>query len=245
MQQTKHSQHHQPTDDGSAVSGLSASAGGYTLDLSTKTLAGEGGQLKFVIRDPDGEVVRKFRGTHERELHLIIVSRDLWDYAHLHPTRDAQGNWSVSLPRLEPGTYRVYADFAVAEGPALTLRHEATVPGERPLRPLPPASSAVRVDGFDIALDGKLKAGSTMLTTRVERDGAPAELEPYLGANAHLVAIRAEDGAFLHVHPLQDDRPRHEVSFNAHFRSAGSYRMFLDFQVDRVVRTAAFTVEVL
>src|SRR5687768_8095626 len=100
MEQTKHAQHHQPTEDGAAAAGLSASAGGYTLDLTTKTLAGEGGQLKFVIRAPDGEAVRKFRVTHERELHLITASHDLWDYAHLHPTRDARGNWSVSLPRL-------------------------------------------------------------------------------------------------------------------------------------------------
>jgi hypothetical protein len=244
MERTKHTEHQHPTDGGAALSGLSASAGGYTLDVSTKTLASDGGRLNFVVRGPDGGAVRKFRVTHERELHLILVSRDLLDYAHLHPTRDAEGNWSVSLPHLEPGTYRLYTDFEVAGGPALTLREEATAPGERPLRPMPPASPAVHVDGFGVALAGALLSGSTRLLMRVEHGGAPAELEPYLGANAHLVAIRAEDGAFLHVHPLHDDRPRHEVAFNVHFPSGGRYRLFLDFQVHGVVRTAAFTVEV-
>ena len=83
-----------------------------------------------------------------------------------------------------------------------------------------------------------------MLTTRIERDGEPVtDLEPYLGAFGHLVALRAGDLAYLHVHPEEGepgpgDRLRDRVP-----RRRATYRLFLDFQHGGVVRTAAFTVE--
>jgi hypothetical protein len=46
------------------------------------------------------------------------------------------------------------------------------------------------------------------------------------------------------VHPHDADQPAGQVSFAADFVSAGSYRLFLQFQVAGIVHTAAFTVEV-
>ena len=71
------------------------------------------------------------------------------------------------------------------------------------------------------------------------RDGRPVKLDKYLGAKGHLVALREGDLAFLHVHP--DER---SLRFEATFPSAGRYRLFLQFQVDGRVHTAAFTHEV-
>ena len=49
-----------------------------------------------------------------------------------------------------------------------------------------------------------LRAGQpTALSFAVRRDGqAVADLEPYLGAIGHLVALRRGDLAYLHVHPM-------------------------------------------
>jgi hypothetical protein len=69
--------------------------------------------------------------------------------------------------------------------------------------------------------------------------------DPYLGASGHLVALRAGDLAFLHVHPLGDATERAPgIRFAAEFPTAGTYRLFLDVSIDGTVRTAAFTVEV-
>ena len=65
------------------------------------------------------------------------------------------------------------------------------------------------------------------------------KLDQYLGAKGHLVALREGDLAFLHVHPDAD-----RLRFRATFPTAGRYRLFLQFQVDRRVHTAAFTHEV-
>lgn len=92
-------------------------------------------------------------------------------------------------------------------------------------------------------MDGDLKAGAASeLTLSVSKDGKPVtDLEPYLGAYGHLVALRSGDLAYLHVHP-HDGRPGPEVSFTATAPSTGTYRLFLDFKHDGEVRTAAFTV---
>jgi hypothetical protein len=82
----------------------------------------------------------------------------------------------------------------------------------------------------------------------VSKDGAPVtDLQPYLAAYGHLVALREGDLAYLHVHPEGapgDGRtpagPR--IQFIAEVPTEGSYRLFLDFQHNGVVRTAEFTV---
>jgi hypothetical protein len=82
----------------------------------------------------------------------------------------------------------------------------------------------------------------------VSKDGQPVtDLQPYLAAYGHLVALREGDLAYLHVHP--DGAPGDgvtpagpQIEFVAEVPSAGGYRLFLDFQHDGVVRTAEFTV---
>ena len=73
------------------------------------------------------------------------------------------------------------------------------------------------------------------------------DLQPYLAAYGHLVALRAGDLAYLHVHPagapgdgVTPAGPG--ITFYATAPTAGDYRLYLDFQHDGVVRTAEFTV---
>jgi hypothetical protein len=99
----------------------------------------------------------------------------------------------------------------------------------------------VDVDGLRVTLGkGASRAGAeSQLTFSVTRDGKPVEVQEYLGARGHLVALRQGDLAFLHVHPDEDS-----LKFMATFPTAGAYRLFLQFQVDGRVHTAAFTQEV-
>jgi hypothetical protein len=82
------------------------------------------------------------------------------------------------------------------------------------------------------------------VTFTVLRDGrAVTDLEPYLGAYGHLVALRSGDLGYLHVHA--DDAAAStggEVRFVADVPTPGDYRLYLDFQHDGVVRTAEFAV---
>ncbi|GAA2765146.1 hypothetical protein GCM10010103_41870 [Streptomyces paradoxus] len=232
--------------------GLQISEGGYTLDLETpRVTAGKRAGLRFTVRDADGRAVTAYQREHDKELHLIVASRDLVTYRHLHPTRAADGTWStpVDLPRA--GGYRVFADFTPDKKAAenLTLGADLAASGPYQARQLPKESATARADGYEVRLTGALRPGkASELKLKVARDGKPVtDLQPYLGAYGHLVALRSGDLAYLHVHPNGEPgdgttRPGPDISFTATAPSSGSYRLFLDFKHEGTVHTAAFTV---
>jgi hypothetical protein len=232
-------------DEGSDLpaAGLLVAQDGYTLVPDTTTLAG-GTPFGFVVTGPDGHAVVDFDVEHDKQLHLIVASRDLRRFAHVHPERDADGRWRVDLPDLPPGPYRAFADFRPTGGPALVLGVDVVVPGEL-ASPTPLlASTVVDVDGFEVTLDGHAEAGTTStMTVTVRRDGEVVTTAPYLGAAGHLVALRDGDLAYLHVHPL-DDEPAGPVRFGVELPSSGTYALFFDFLVDGTVHTAPFVLEV-
>ncbi|MFE2125754.1 hypothetical protein [Streptomyces amritsarensis] len=232
--------------------GLQISQDGYTLDLLTPRLtAGRETLLRFAIRDDAGAAVTDYATAHDKELHLIVASRDLNTFRHLHPTRAADGTWSIPVELPAAGGYRVFADFTPAGEDArpLTLGADLAAAGTYQPQDLPPQNSTAEVDGYTVTLHGTLTAGRTTgLTLGVAKDGKPVtDLQPYLGAYGHLVALRAGDLAYLHVHPEGEPgdgttRPGPAISFTATAPTDGAYRLFLDFKHQDTVRTAAFTL---
>src|SRR5699024_2851382 len=106
------------------------------------------------------------------------------------------------------------------------------------------------VDGFDVSVEGDLTAGeASQLTMTVTRDGEPVtELEPYLGAFGHLVALRDGDLSYLHVHPHGDEPQAGETSgpeivLEATAPTESRYLLYLDFQVDGEVHTAPLVTD--
>ncbi|GAA1247170.1 MULTISPECIES: hypothetical protein [Streptomyces] len=228
--------------------GLQISERGYTLDLRTRHIAaaGERTELSFAItKDDTGRKVTAYRTEHGKQLHLIVASRDLTVYRHLHPARAADGTWKTPVELPKAGGYRVFADFTPqAEKEGLTLGADLAVAGKYAPRDLPAASrTAGAGDGYEVRLSGGLGAGSASeLTLSVAKNGKPVtDLQPYLGSYGHLVALRSGDLAYLHVHPNKGG-PGPEVSFTATAPSTGTYRLFLDFKHNGTVRTAEFTV---
>lgn len=232
--------------------GLQISEGGYSLDLRTPGVtAGKRSDLSFVIRDDDGRAVTAYQREHDKELHLIVASRDLGTYRHLHPTRAADGTWSIPVELPRAGGYRVFADFTPAKKGAENLTLGADLAAAGPFEPqrLPAPNTTAEVHGYEVRLDGVLRPGKEReLKLEVSRGGRPVtDLQPYLGAYGHLVALRSGDLAYLHVHPNGEPgdgrtRPGPEISFTATAPSSGTYRLFLDFKHEGKVHTAEFTV---
>ena len=242
-----------PTADAAPLpGGLMVSEDGYTLRLDDRTVpAGEQVPLRFQILGPDGAPVTGYRTEHDKDLHLIAVRRDLSHFQHVHPVLDAEGTWSVPLDLSAPGEYRVYADFTpTGHDGGLVLGADLAVPGPFEPAPLPaPTAVAQVVDGYQVTIAGDLVPGqASPLTLTVSRNGRPVtDLQPYLAAYGHLVALRAGDLAYLHVHPAGEPgdgvTPAGPgITFYATAPSAGDYRLFLDFQHAGVVRTAEFTL---
>jgi hypothetical protein len=231
-----------------AVRGLGVAENGMRLVVADPDVArGATEQLSFQIVSADGEPRTAFDVTHTKRMHVIVVRRDLTGFQHVHPEMAADGTWSVPLRLAEAGTYRVFADFSV-DGEATTLAGDLRVDGDADLRDLPVAATRAlsRPGGYDVRLsaDDPHAGEEASLRFAVSRDGAPAALQPYLGAGGHLVALREGDLAFLHVHPTGDGGEDGSVEFGATFPTAGRYRLFLQFVVDGELQTVAFTEEV-
>ncbi len=232
--------------------GLAVTEDGYTLALGQSSLpAGAGVPLTFEVLGPDGHAVTDYAVRHDEDLHLIAVRRDLTGYQHVHPDLGADGVWRVPLD-LTPGAWRIFADFAAdADGEDRTLGADLSVAGDYAPEALPATARTAAVDGYEVTLAGDLAAGEeSELTLAVTRDGAPVtDLQPYLGAYGHLVALRSGDLAYLHVHPTGEPGDGRTpagpgITFATTTPSAGSYRLFLDFRHGDVVRTVALTVTV-
>jgi hypothetical protein len=232
--------------------GLAVSDAGYTFaPAKTFFAAGEKTELRFTIQGPDGKPVTKYTKTHEKDLHLIVVRRDLSGFHHVHPTMAADGTWSIPFTFTAGGTWRLYADFQPAgHDSTLTLGTDVNVTGLYVPVPVNEPSAVNSIDGYDVTLAGTPVAGKeSELTFTVNRDGKPVtDLQPYLGAFGHLVSLRGGDLAYLHNHPAEDAKPGTKggpsIKFATTFPTAGTYSLFLDFQHAGKVRTAEFTVKV-
>lgn len=232
-----------------APPGLAVSERGYTLQLDSPPVVEIGRTvLRFSILGPDGHPVLNYQRKHEKDLHLIAVSRDLGSFRHVHPRLDQDGSWSVPIDLDRAGNWHVYADFTPdGQDEGLVLATDLTATGDVAPQRLPAPASSVEVDGYRVALAGHLEAGSTSeLTFTVTRAGKPVDdLTPYLGADGHLVALRLGDLAYLHTHPTaHEPTGGPQIRFGATFPTAGTYRVFLDFEHAGQVHTAPFTIVV-
>ncbi|MEU8637153.1 hypothetical protein AB0C38_33695 [Amycolatopsis sp. NPDC048633] len=229
--------------------GLASAADGYTLTPADTTLTpGATTKFTFEITGPDGAAVTAYDVEHEKRMHFIVVRRDTAGYQHLHPELGADGTWTVPVTVADAGSYRAFADFTPSGGEGQTLGVDLVAPGV--FQPVEHRESRVAdVGGYRVRLDGDLVPGrSSRLTATVAEGGRDVtDLQPYLGAYGHLVALRGGDLGYLHVHP--DGAPGDgrtsagpAATFFAEVPSAGTYRLFLDFRHGDVVRTAEFTV---
>ncbi len=240
------------SETGGQPPGLAVSESGYTLiPKATFFQPGKPQNLAFTIQGPDGKPVTQYTQTHEKDLHLIVVRRDLSGFHHVHPTRAADGTWSIPFTFTAGGTWRMFTDFQPAgHDKTLTLGADLNVSGLYIPVPLSEPASIFSFDGYDVTLAGTPAAGKEAeLTFTISRGGKLVkDLQPYLGAFGHLVSLRGGDLAYLHTHPSEEAKAGMkggpQITFGTTFPTAGTYSLFLDFQHAGKVHTAEFTVNV-
>jgi hypothetical protein len=228
------------THSAAATAGLAQAEDGLRLVLDDAARSAGSQPLRFRIVKENGATVRDFDMKHARRMHLIVVRRDLSGFQHLHPEQTADGGWEVPLELPEAGSYRVFADFS-SGGESHTLGTDLHVTGAfDPRRPPHPESTAVTDGGYEVRLG---ESDGDVRFTVFEDGRRVRDIEPYLGARGHLVALREGDLAYLHVHPESEATEGSDIRFRVEYPSEGRYRLFLQFKLDGRVQTAAFTRE--
>jgi hypothetical protein len=230
-----------PSGAESKATGLAQAENGLRLVVDDPSQAATAQRLRFRIVGKDDATLRQFDLEHDRRMHLIVVRRDLSGFRHLHPEQTAGGGWEVPLRLAAAGSYRVFADFS-SGGDAHTLGTDLHVEGEFVPEELPHPATTARTDsGYEVRL---AERGDEGRFTVFKGGRQVRDIEPYLGARGHLVALRGGDLAFLHVHPESKASEGSDIRFGIEYPSAGRYRLFLQFKLDGKVHTAAFTREV-
>lgn len=216
----------------------------------------------FSIVDDEGNTLKDFNITHTKQLHLIVASKDLAYFQHVHPELDkATGVFTMSgLTFPVNGPYRIFADFAAAGGqvdargtPLMVTPSQDVVVGDEKSYTSAPLGAEDKVktfDGYQVTLgtDKPLQVGAEgMITFDILQDGKKVtDLEPYLGALGHSVILREGTLDFIHAHPIEDVSAKQNgtVKFMVSFPEAGKYKIFTQFQRGGKVVTTDFVVSV-
>ena len=224
-------------------------AHGQVLDLrATPTLGGA--RLRLAVRQPGSPAnLRRFVTAHEHPMHLFVVGENLEFFAHEHPAPQPDGVFMVDLTLPRPGPYMAIVEYQI-EGGAPRMVQQAFTTGVAFARTARPAVDPIAkmVDGVRVSLDAAaVKAGEPRpLQVRVAdaATGAPVtDLEPYLGAGAHLFAVSADLSEAVHEHPaVAGSGP--DITVRPLFPRAGLFKIWIQFQRGGRVTTAAFVIDV-
>ena len=211
--------------------------------LTDTPVAGEPFTFDLILSDGEGRPVTTddLMVVHDHKLHVLVVDEALEDYTHTHPKPGPDGLYRVIFTPEFARTYRVWADYRLAEAGDHDHEHddhshdehdhhdhhaegsvpiavsEALIVGEEAGPDLSGDDVLTATAGgltYTLLTDGALTTGgSERLIIKVTGpDGAPFEaLEPIMGAYAHLVGFNRGATEMVHAHP-EGDHPHGAAS---------------------------------
>ena len=232
---------------------------------------GKSVDVRFNIKDEQGNVLKDFQVTHKKLLHFVVVRKDLQQFQHIHPVLNQQtGEFSVSVTFPTDGPYRTFADFAPKNaqmGPGgmplmVTLNKDLAVGNMGKYQvAVPQVDNSIlkTVDGYRVNYNfpKEIKAQTEVeFSLIIEKDNVDVKLENYLGAKGHSVILRKDNLDYIHTH-AQDmnhggdakNSMNHEMSgdsvtFDTSFPEPGIYKVFTQFQINGKVLTSDYTLQV-
>ena len=238
----------------------------YHVDIDTPRgiVAGRPFRLRLTVRHPRSRaVVQDFAVVHEKRFHMFVIGEDLTHYDHVHPEQQADGSWAIDVTLPRSGRYRLYSDFLPTGGtpqvnnqPLVTSDVEAGETAAAEGRLVPDRLLNHVVGDLSVTLE--LPAGG-LLAGREERflyrladarTGKPVDdVEPYLGAWGHSMAVSENMSRMVHAHPVElvpDGQPAARagptLTFKAALPEAGTYRIWTQIKRRGEIATAVFTV---
>ncbi len=214
----KHADKHSErvSDDSSSIvqkySDCSVSA---EMQMDGKVVAGKPVNAKLVLKHRNGQPITpaELAVVHTEKLHLFVADSSLKDYHHIHPQPTGEpGVLAFSFTPQTSNNYSAWADFTmIKNGQNHKLRTEMPSASGRNIPASVRANSHAENKGlnFDWKSEPLQKDVATVVEVNVtDARGKPAtDLEPVMGAFAHLVGFSADGKSIIHTHPL-DAEPR-------------------------------------
>ncbi|MBU7595678.1 hypothetical protein AB3Z07_26720 (plasmid) [Metabacillus halosaccharovorans] len=199
--------------------------------------------LRIHLEDVEGNAPELLL-THEKYMHVIVVSNDLQEFYHVHPEQKDKYTYEVNLPLISK-LYKVFIDISPND------KQYLIEPNSLDLN----KSSHTHFDNDNLKVntgDKKVINGKTVELThdpfevgqdvmlRFDFKGIISP-DPYLGALGHVVIIDEKLEKFIHVHPISD----HETVFVAHFEEKGIYKLWGEFKFGEEVIAFPWVIEVI
>lgn len=216
-----------------------------------ESAAGDEQRIQLKILKNDGQPIDDFEITHEKLLHLIIVSKDLSYFNHIHPEYKRNGLFEITNEFPDGGQYKLIADFKPSDGDSMTKMAWVDVEGsEKASVPVVVDDDFVKtVDGNRVALTMDSVEANKELTLKFtltdEATNQPiTDLEPYLGAIGHVVVLSEDGERYLHVHAVEGQGSGPEALFETEFPKSGVYKIWMQFQRDNQVFTVPYVIKV-
>ncbi|MGE6257391.1 hypothetical protein ACQKCU_05670 [Heyndrickxia sporothermodurans] len=209
--------------------------------------------ISIIIKDKNNKLIKEFETVNEKKLHLVIVSKDLSYFSHIHPTLKDNGEFEIMTKFPKGGDYKMIAEMTPKGASEYSIEdHWIHVDGEQSNEPaIAPETELTKViDGKKIKLsfDNKLKAkkniNMTFSLSDANTNKPVTNIEPYLGSSGHAVAIDKDVDQFLHIHPLYSKGKGPDITFMTYFPKEGIYRVWGQFNIDGHILTVPFTIKV-
>lgn len=172
--------------------------------------------LSFSIADKNGQPIKNLSISHERILHVVIISKDLSVFAHLHPEdfgpistdNRERGRYDVRYIFPKAGEYLIAADFAVGHK-HFSDQFIVEVEGETGMGQIDYDFLKEKDFGtYHVLLQTEPKhvnAGqkTKLIFTISKGDKKVTDIEPYLAAPMHLAVVHSDLKKFIHAHGLK------------------------------------------
>lgn len=204
--------------------------------------------LTITITDSNKKPVSEFDMNHGKQMHLVIVSKDLSKYQHVYPVYEGKGIFKASISFPQDGDFQLIAKF-VPKGQSETVQAHGVSVTEN--KTLVPDKALVRIVGdnrVSLKLDSKVKAKQEATLTFSFQDiytkKPVTDLQPYLGSAGHVFILNQDGNEYLDVYPTNGNVKGPNVVFRTTFPSAGVYKIWGEFQRNNRVITVPFVVEV-
>lgn len=179
--------------------------------------------------------------SHEKIMHLIIVSADLDDYYHLHPEEKRNGMYTLNFD-LPENSYKVFVDIKpknlVYQVSPIEL-HVGKDHSEHEENPLKVDTNLTKtINEKTVELTTTELGINKDVTLSFDTKGITPE--PYLGALGHVVILDEKGEKFVHVHPTSEEKTLFETKFD----KPGIYKVWGEFKFDSKVNAYPFVIEV-